>query len=283
MWASNQAAGPWVSAESLAGSPPVPAHLRARQLDCVFYAEHLLSAPIATVSATWSCPCGMLPEVERSWTRTDQRVATASAWALFGVGLLYILTTTAGFVAAGGLQAPIVDPVFAMMELLILVEAPLIVVLFAALHRYAAPSRRSFSLAALALVVVMTTLTLGVHFVLLTVGRQVDPSLIPAFDRFFSCTWPSVVYALDILAWDVCFGLALLFAAAVFVGRGIQRVVRIGLVVAGVLCLAGLLGVVTANMQIRNIGIVGYAIVFPVVILFIARVFGREYETARDC
>jgi hypothetical protein len=48
-------------------------------------------------------------------------VGLAAAWALFGVGLLYILTTAAGFVVAGGLQAPIVDPVFAIMELLILV------------------------------------------------------------------------------------------------------------------------------------------------------------------
>jgi cytochrome c oxidase subunit IV len=206
---------------------------------------------------------------------TDRLFARATALALFGVGLLYILTTTAGFVIVGGLQAPIVDPAYAVMELLILVEAPLIVAPFAAVHRYAAPSRRSFSLAAFGLVVLMTALTLGVHFVLLTVGRQVDPSLMPGFDRFLSFKWPSVVYALDIVAWDFCFGLALLFAALVFTGRGLQRAVRIGLVVAGVLCLAGLLGVVTANMQIRNIGIVGYAIVFPAVTLLIARVFGR--------
>jgi len=202
-------------------------------------------------------------EVQPVWTRTDRLLATASAWALFGVGLLYILTTTAGFVMAGGLQAPIVDPAFALMELLILVEAPLIVVLFVYLHRYSAPGRRSFSFAAFGLVVVMTALTLGVHFVVLTVGRQVDASVMPGFDRFFSFKWPSVVYALDILAWDFCFGLALLLAAPVFVGTGIQRAIRIGLVLAGVLCLVGLLGVITANMQIRNTGVVGYAIAFP--------------------
>jgi len=47
------------------------------------------------------------------------------------------------------------------------------------------------------------------------------------------------------------------------------------LILAGVLCLVGLLGVVTANMQIRDVGIVGYGGVFPVVILLIARVFAR--------
>jgi hypothetical protein len=131
------------------------------------------------------------PELRPEWTRTDRLVARATAWALFGVGVLYVLTTTAGFLLAGGLQAPIVDPAFALMELLILVEAPLIVLLFVALHRYAAPSRRSFSLAALGFVVAMTAITLSVHFVVLTVGRQVNQSAMPGFDRLFSFTWPS--------------------------------------------------------------------------------------------
>jgi hypothetical protein len=156
----------------------------------------------------------------------------------------------------------------------------LIVLLFVAMHQYAPASRRSFSLAALCMVVAMTALTLGVHFVLLTVGRQVDQSVVPGFDRFFSFKWPSVVYALDIVAWDFCFGLALLLAAPVFVGGGIQRAIRIGLILAAVLCLAGLLGVVTANMQIRNVGIIGYAIVFPAVTLLMARLFGRGHTAA---
>jgi hypothetical protein len=157
--------------------------------------------------------------MQRTWTRTDRTLATATAWSLFGVGLLYVVITTAGFVAAGGLQAPILDPFFALMELLILVEAPLIVLLFVAVHRYAEPHRRSFSLAALSLAIAITSLTLGVHFVLLTVGRQVEPSLIPGFDYLFSFKWPSVVYALDIVAWDFCFGIALLFAAGLYRGR----------------------------------------------------------------
>jgi hypothetical protein len=40
--------------------------------------------------------------------------------------------------------------------------------------------------------------------------------------------------------------------------------------------------VITANMQIRNIGVVGYAIVFPAVTPLIARVFSRKNETATD-
>jgi hypothetical protein len=51
------------------------------------------------------------------------------------------------------------------------------------------------------------------------VGRQVPSALLPGFERLFSFNWPSVPYALDILAWDYCFGLALLLAAPVFTRR----------------------------------------------------------------
>ena len=166
------------------------------------------------------------PDVQFTWTRTDRLLAVAAAWSLFGVGLLYIVVTTTGFVVAGGLQTPILDPVFALMELLILVEAPLIVLLFVAVHRYAVPTRRTFSLAALSPTIAMAWLTLGVHFLLLTVGRQVDPSLIPGFDYLFTFKWPSVVYALDIVAWDFSFGLVLLAAAPVFTGPAVHRAVR---------------------------------------------------------
>jgi hypothetical protein len=217
-------------------------------------------------------------EVKQVWTATDRLAGIATAWTLFAVGLIYVATMTLGFVAAGSLDAPLADPVFAIMELLILVQAPLIMMLFVVVHRYAAPAHRGLSLAALGLAIMTATITSGVHFVLLTVGRQVQPSQLPGFDRYFSFAWPSVVYALDILAWDYCFPLALLLAAPVFAGRGSERVVRTGLIIAAILCLAGLLGVVTANMQIRNVGIVGYGGVFPVVALLMARIFGRERD-----
>jgi hypothetical protein len=202
-------------------------------------------------------------EEGNKWTPTDQLIGMWVAWTVFALALIYVAVMALGFIAAGSLDAPLVDPAFAIMEMLILVQAPLIVLLFGVFHRYAAPRSRSLSLAAFALVVVMAGITLSVHFVLLTVGRQVPSGLLPGFDRLFSFNWPSVAYALDILAWDYCFGLALLAAAPVFTGGPAERAVRTGLTLAGVLCLAGLLGVVTANMQIRNVGVVGYGGVFP--------------------
>jgi hypothetical protein len=45
--------------------------------------------------------------------------------------------------------------------------------------------------------------------------------------------------------------------------------------VSGVLALAGLAGVFLNDMQVRNIGIVGYAVVFPVAAALIGILFWR--------
>lgn len=211
-------------------------------------------------------------EPTRDWTPRARLLGIVAGWTLFAMGIAYVLTMVAGFVAAGNLTDPIRDPNLEIMELLILVQAPIIVVMFAVIHAYAQPANRVLSLTAFALVCLMAGITISVHFVLLTVGRQLSPAAIPGFAQLFSWQWPSVFYALDILAWDFCFGLALLAAAPVFGGHGLRRSVRTGMLVAGTLCLAGLAGVVVGNMRVRNIGILGYGALFPVIALLVARV-----------
>jgi len=209
------------------------------------------------------------------WTPRARRLGILGGWTLFGMGVAYVVTMLAGFATAGNLTDPIKDPYLAIMELMIVVQAPIIVLMFAVIHAYAGRSNRVLSLTAFGLVCLMAGITISVHFVLLTVGRQVSPAAIPGFTQLLSWQWPSVFDALDILAWDFCFGLALLAAAPIFEDHRLGRWVRAGMLLAGTLCLAGLAGVVLGDMQVRNIGIVGYGAVFPVVSLLVARVFTR--------
>ncbi len=99
-----------------------------------------------------------------------------------------------------------------------------------------------------------------VHFVELTVARQLDPGTFPGHERLFGFRWPSTLYAIDIVAWDVFFPLAALFAIPAFDRHGL---VQVGLAASGVLSLAGLVGPVVGRITWRSIGIFGYAIVFP--------------------
>ncbi len=91
-----------------------------------------------------------------------------------------------------------------------------------------------------------------------------------------------MVYALDILAWDWFFALSFLFAAPVFkVGR-LEATIRYLMIISGILSLAGLIGMPLADMQVRNIGIIGYALVAPFVFLLLGIVFGRAQPVVGD-
>jgi hypothetical protein len=84
--------------------------------------------------------------------------------------------------------------------------------------------------------------------------------------------WPSVLYGVDVVAWDIFFALALLFAAPVFHAAG-QMAVRNGLLIAGVMCLVGIIGPAVNHIALRQIGIIGYAIVWPIVCVPLSKAF----------
>jgi hypothetical protein len=115
-----------------------------------------------------------------------------------------------------------------------------------------------------------------VHFCILTLSRQPKFAGRPWEPLVLSFEWPSVVYALDILAWDVFFPLSMLFVAPVFGGGRLAAGIRALMIASGVLSLSGLSGVVTGEMQLRNIGIVGYVGVFLFVAALLAVLFYRS-------
>ena len=80
---------------------------------------------------------------------------------------------------------------------------------------------------------------------------------------------------IDILGWDIFFPLSMLFAAPVFNGCRLAMWIRWLMIASGLLALAGLSGVAFGDMQLRNIGIVGYVPVFLVVAAFLGVLFYR--------
>ena len=144
-----------------------------------------------------------------------------------------------------------------------------------AVHAYAPPEVKAYSFTALVFMIILTCITCSVHFVILTVSRQIESSGLASAPLFFSFKWPSVAYALDILAWDFFFALSMLFAAPVFTANGLETRCGLLMIGSGVLSLVGLIGVPLANMQVRMIGVIGYAVVAPVAFLLLGVLFGR--------
>ena len=213
--------------------------------------------------------------VALTFTASARRLGMVSAVGTVLLNAVYAATLVAGLLSLPSPQQPIGDPLFAILEILIILMMPLMVALMVAVHAWAPAEAKVFSLMALVFASLLAGFTCSVHFVILTVGRQAAFSGLTWMPLFLSFKWPSVSYALDILAWDVFFALSVLFAAPVFSGNRLATSIRVLLVASGALALAGLSGVIVGGMQLRNIGIVGYAGVFPVVALLLAILFHR--------
>ena len=205
--------------------------------------------------------------IARPFGPLTHRLGVISAVAVALLQAVYVVVLAVGLATLPAPDVPIADPWFTAMELLILLMMLPMVLMMAVLTAWAAPDRKALGHAALAFMTVMAGLTSVVHGLVLTLSR------LPPFagmEHVFAFRWPSVVYVIDILAWDVFFALSVLCAAFVFDAHPWTRRM---LILCGGLALAGLIGVPLADMSLRNIGILGYAVLFPVAALLMARAF----------
>lgn len=218
------------------------------------------------------------------FTPQHRILGRAAAWVVFSLIVIYAVTTILGFLSLKNPLDQMGDPYFTMMELLIILMVPFMVVSMIAVHAYATPEVKAYSFTALTFMIVMAVITSSIHFTVLTVSRLIEAAGFTWAPLFFSFNWPSVAYTADILAWDWFFALSILFAVPVFKGGGLARALRYFMIVSGVLSLVGLLGVPLSIMNVeywlivRNIGIVGYALVAPVAFLLMGIVFGRSQQ-----
>jgi len=209
------------------------------------------------------------------FTPTARSLGIFSAAATVILGVAYAVTLAVGLLSLESPQKPIDDPMFTILEVLIIIMMPAMVALMVAVHAWAPMNAKALSLTSVVFMGLLAGLTCIVHFCVLTLSRQPEFTEQSWLPLVLSFEWPSIVYALDILAWDVFFALSMLFAALVFQGTRLAAWIRVLMIVSGVLSLAGLSGVVAADMQLRNIGIVGYVGVFLVVAALLAVLFYR--------
>jgi hypothetical protein len=212
------------------------------------------------------------------WMHTDRFVGMWAAGCAAIIGVLFVLVGLIGVTARPPSSDTLrqVDPYLAILETLMILFTVALVITISAVHACAPPERKIFSLAALAFNICFAVLTCGVHFVSLTVGRQIRPEALSLQPHQLSFEeWPSIAMSLDLLAWDFFLGLSLIFAARAFRGKATLRP-RVGLTVAGLLCLAGSLGPASGNLRIQYLGIAGYAFVLPIVCAFLSMAFRPE-------
>jgi hypothetical protein len=143
-----------------------------------------------------------------------------SARTIFLMEILYVAVFIAGFSSIRNTSKPLPDPYLAIAEVLILLMAPILVCLMLAIHECAPRQAKPFTRMALGWMFAAAAFTTVVHFVQLTVARHISSATFPGYSSIFGWKWPSAFYAIDIAAWDIFFGLALLFAVPAFAAGG---------------------------------------------------------------
>ncbi len=206
------------------------------------------------------------------FTRTARWFGILSGITVVTLLVFYSITLILGFVSLESATQPIVGPLFSILEILILLLTPAMVALMVAVHAWAPIEMKALSLSAIIFMGLLAGVTSSLHIVILTLSGH---EAFKQVQDLLSFNWPSIAYALDILAWDVFFALSMLCAAPVFSGSRLAVSIRVLMFASGVLALAGLSGAVVGDMRLRNIGIFGYDGIFLVVAALLTILFYR--------
>jgi hypothetical protein len=204
------------------------------------------------------------------------RIGATSGAAVAATSLAYAVVLLLGLSSLHSPADQIPDPWFTLMEVLILLIAPLMVAFSVAICFWVPAERRILGSLSVAFFSMCASITMAVHLVILVMSRShlsIDPGTATSLISFH---WPSVAYVLDILAWDIAFPIGAVAAFAAIPKSPASRTIRTLIFCSSALALAGLVGVPLNNMQVRNVGIIGYTVLFPIAAGMMSVKFLRE-------
>jgi hypothetical protein len=162
------------------------------------------------------------------------------------LGLTYLGLIVAMMLSGSGF--PPVEPFQTIFNVLILITAVWMVFFWSILHQVAPVERKLYSQASFAMIVIFATLTSINRYVGLTVVKQsLASGNTNGLQWFLPYSWPSVMLALEILAWGFFFGLACLCLAPVFMNGRLERAIFWTLILTGILSLLAALGQVIGS------------------------------------
>jgi len=178
--------------------------------------------------------------------------------ALMGIALTFIyLGAVAGMFVSGTI--PPAEPYISMISVVSLASVPVFVFLWAILHNVASTGKKVFTQTSLSLIVIFATLTSINRYVALTVVRQsIDMSITDGLNWFMPYGWPSVMAAMEVLAWGFFLGLAMFFLAPVFRTGRLELAIFWTLIISGIFSLIAVIGQVMNSVLLNMLGIIAW-------------------------
>jgi hypothetical protein len=175
------------------------------------------------------------------------------------VGVVYLGVIGSWLALVRTPDAPIGDPYLLLMEVLTILSALGLSGWVAARLLLAAPHQRLFAVSAFAAGVCASALTITVHLVQLTAVRQMwKAGVLPDY----RLVWPSPLFAVEYVAWDLFTGLTMIFLGLDQRTAG-ETGGRLPLLVGGGLCLVGFGGPLSGNLSLQNLAVLGYGVLLP--------------------
>jgi hypothetical protein len=215
-----------------------------------------------------------------TFTAQARTLGIVAAWMTFIATEVYAVVSGIAYASQGAAVES--GPFLSIMALLVVVMGPFLVLSMVAVHAYASPRYKPYSLAALAFMVSCVAVTSCINFLLLLVSSQPDLFSESVRALFLPCKWPVPAFILDNFVWDWFFGISMLLAAPVFGGDTLRNALRALMILSGALCLAGLAWLAVSPPQAIIIGILGWGAAGPIVFLLMAKVFGRVQAEAGE-
>ena len=217
---------------------------------------------------------------DSTFTAQARTLGIVAAWMTFVVSEVYAVVSGVAYASQGAAVES--GPSLSIMALLVVVMGPFLVLSMVAVHAYASPNNKPYSLAALAFMIACVAVTSCINFALLMVSSQ--PNLFSESWRalFLPCKWPAPAFVLDNFVWDWFFGIAMLLAAPIFGGNTLKAALRLVMILSGALCLAGLVWLAVSPAQAIVVGILGWGAAGPIVFLLLANMFGRVQVETRE-
>ena len=186
-----------------------------------------------------------------------------SALALLALGVFYVGLIVWGIITQEPGTGFIRDHVRILMEIVTMVSAVVLLFFALSIKNLLGPEHNFLAEISAVFMTLLVSLTSIVHFVSITVSSHIVDGN-PLLSPLLSLDWPSLLLSIDILAWDVFFGIAFIFLGLSLRQIKELSIVSIIMILSGILSLLGLIALPLNNMNLRFIGIFGYT-VMPVI------------------
>jgi hypothetical protein len=147
-----------------------------------------------------------------------------------------------------------------------LLFAPAFLIVLNCIHEYAPSDKKILTRISIGFATIFAV-CIGIHYFvqISSVRLSIEKSQLDGLEQFIQSNPTSGIAGINMAGWTLFFSLACFFAAPVFSGNGLNRVIRYALLANGFICVLGGIGYIFDNMALifltLNIGMGGAILV----------------------